>query len=1153
MQKLNILLFLIIVTSFLSAQNKVIFNSITQPHEREEKRAEVSSPIENNDDWSLIFDYPFGSSSSVGGYQGATFVEATGTMWASDASTGYIYEYSAEGTIVDSFVVSGVYYITGMTADQNFVYAVVCDYYIYKIDPVTRTLVSTINPSVNFALASLVFDPDADNGAGGFWVTMWDHDITQIDRQGNYIKKIPYSNIYPLNVYGLAYDNVTDGGPFLWVMDFNNSWNSPQYIRQINLNTQTVTSFSHTITDDIGVGENYRIGQDLFLTTSAIDGLVILGGTMAGSPRDHLFGYDIGSTAPQAGPGIATSPMPEPYARNVSVENNPTIYWDNPSGALYNKVYFGTSLNEVAGFSPNALVADGSGGMIIYSDYNAEELEYLTTYYWRIVEFDDTDSTRGTLWRFSTRMEPAPLAPQNIMAVWNESADLVNVAWENPTLNIYDEPIEVDSAYIFADGEMVGVSYGNSNSFIWHNPPSGIFSITVAVFDDHFMSEYGSSVQVGVDIYVTTFRFNSQNLVIPDNNMTPLVVPVTIPETTALIEKIIVSIDTLTHTFVSDLDIYLQAPDEMMVELCTDNGGSGNDILNMILDDDATMPIQGAQAPFTGTWYPEEELANFMNKPAQGDWNLYIFDDYSVDQGTLHAWSITFITNEPISGNGQLSWDLPLNVFNTTDNSQMLYIGESPSATDSIDVALGENTLPPMPPLDIFDARMILPVNPVEYSWNDYRSSSNPENSWKVSIQAASGSYPVTIEWDSAIIPEGVGLQLMDAFTGTMINVDMRETGMIMIDNPAINQLQIQKTLTATMSMPVASGWNIVSVPMMLENMEGNSIFQNAVTEFYGYDNGYFMTNELGMGEGYWVKFDQSYYVEMTGSLMMEDYIMLNEGWNLIGVHHYDVATEMIYTEPAGILESAFFGFNETYFPADELHACIGYWVKASEAGKLYMPEYMPAKREQKTTGLPKNKLIVTDASGKTFTLYLAEGVYSENKQLPPAPPTGIADVRFEDDTFISDRISNSIKLSSVDFPIRISSVGSDIKLTDLFGGRFVNSVVREGESITVDNENINSLVVSSVDIPANFALEQNYPNPFNPATIIKFSLPEKQNVTITIFNALGEQVRDVVSGEFDAGYHTVNFNASDLSSGVYIYRIDAGNFSDVKKMMLLK
>ncbi|GJQ61457.1 MAG: hypothetical protein SCALA702_05100 [Melioribacteraceae bacterium] len=1153
MHKQKILLLVFLLTSFLSAQNKVIFNSITQPHERDEKRPELFSPIENNDDWSLIFDYPFGPVNSIGGYQGGTFVEATGTMWASDAGNGYIYEFSADGVVLDSFTVSGVNYITGMTSDLDYVYAVVCNYYIYKIDPHTRTLAGTINPAVNFALASLAFDPDADNGSGGFWVTMWDHDIVQIDRQGYVLDEIDYNDIYPLNIYGLAYDNVTDGGPFLWVMDFNNSWNTPQYIRQINLNTQSLTSFSHTITDDIGVGESYRIGQDLFLTTSAIDGLVLLGGTMAGSPQDHLFGYDIGSTAPQAGPGIATSPMPEPYAQNISIENNPTIMWENPAGAVYNKVYFGTSLNEVAGFSPNALVADGSSGMMLYSDYHADDIDYSSTYYWRIVEFDATDSTRGPLWRFSTRIEPAPLAPENIMAVWNESADLVSVSWENPTLNIYDEPIEVDSAYIYADGEMVGASFGNSNSFIWHNPPSGIFEMTVAVFDDDFMSEYGVSVQVGVDVYVTTFQFNNLNLEIPDNNMTPLVVPVTIPETNAQIEKIIVSIDTLTHTFVSDLDIFLQSPDEVMVELSTDNGGSGNDVINMILDDDATMPIQGAQAPFTGTWYPEEELVNFMNKPANGEWNLYIFDDYSADEGILHAWSITFITNEPISGNGQLSWDLPFNVYNTTDNEQMLNIGEAPSATDSIDVALGENTLPPMPPLGIFDARMVLPVNPVEYSWKDYRSSSNPENGWKLNIQAETNSYPVTVEWDTSAIPDGIGLQLMDAFTGTMINVDMTETNMVVIDNPAISQLQIQKSLIATMAMPVASGWNIVSVPMVLEDMSGNSVFQHAVTEFFGYDDGYFMADELGMGEGYWVKFDQSYYVEMTGSLMMEDYVMLEEGWNLIGVHHYDVAAEMMYTEPAGIIQSAFFGFNETYFPAEELHACIGYWVKSSEAGKLYMPEYMPAKREYKTRELPQNRLVVNDASGKIFTLYLADGIYSENKQLPPAPPVGIADVRFEDDTFISDQISNSIKLSSVEFPIRVSAAGSDVKLSDPFGGRFVNSLVRDGESVTIDNENISSLVVSSVEIPANFALEQNYPNPFNPATTIKFSLPEKQNVTITIYNALGEQVRNIISGEFDAGYHTVNFNAADLSSGVYIYRINAGNFSDVKKMMLLK
>lgn len=85
------------------------------------------------------------------------------------------------------------------------------------------------------------------------------------------------------------------------------------------------------------------------------------------------------------------------------------------------------------------------------------------------------------------------------------------------------------------------------------------------------------------------------------------------------------------------------------------------------------------------------------------------------------------------------------------------------------------------------------------------------------------------------------------------------------------------------------------------------------------------------------------------------------------------------------------------------------------------------------------------------------------------------------------------------------------------------------------------------------FALEQNYPNPFNPSTTISFALPSAQDVTVTIFNLLGQEMRTVVNERFDAGVHRVNFDASDLVSGVYFYRIDAGQFSATKKMILMK
>ena len=101
---------------------------------------------------------------------------------------------------------------------------------------------------------------------------------------------------------------------------------------------------------------------------------------------------------------------------------------------------------------------------------------------------------------------------------------------------------------------------------------------------------------------------------------------------------------------------------------------------------------------------------------------------------------------------------------------------------------------------------------------------------------------------------------------------------------------------------------------------------------------------------------------------------------------------------------------------------------------------------------------------------------------------------------------------------------------------------------------------IQSVEVisPVVFALEQNYPNPFNPSTMINFSLAADSKVSLSVFDVLGQEVANLISGNLASGSHEINFNASNVNSGVYFYRIDATgvdgtNFTSVKKMILTK
>jgi hypothetical protein len=88
---------------------------------------------------------------------------------------------------------------------------------------------------------------------------------------------------------------------------------------------------------------------------------------------------------------------------------------------------------------------------------------------------------------------------------------------------------------------------------------------------------------------------------------------------------------------------------------------------------------------------------------------------------------------------------------------------------------------------------------------------------------------------------------------------------------------------------------------------------------------------------------------------------------------------------------------------------------------------------------------------------------------------------------------------------------------------------------------------------PAKFKLSQNYPNPFNPVTTISFAIPQSGNIRLAVFNILGEQVAELVNEFLEAGTHTINFNAEELNSGIYVYKLKVNGIVQTKRMMLIK
>jgi len=110
----------------------------------------------------------------------------------------------------------------------------------------------------------------------------------------------------------------------------------------------------------------------------------------------------------------------------------------------------------------------------------------------------------------------------------------------------------------------------------------------------------------------------------------------------------------------------------------------------------------------------------------------------------------------------------------------------------------------------------------------------------------------------------------------------------------------------------------------------------------------------------------------------------------------------------------------------------------------------------------------------------------------------------------------------------------------------FTNKGILIGDSILTDMSDPNSLNYS-------FDLNQNFPNPFNPSTVISYQLPVTSNVTLKVYDILGREVAKLVNEEKPAGTYEVQFNASGLTSGIYFYQLSTGNYTETKKMILLK
>jgi hypothetical protein len=281
------------------------------------------------------------------------------------------------------------------------------------------------------------------------------------------------------------------------------------------------------------------------------------------------------------------------------------------------------------------------------------------------------------------------------------------------------------------------------------------------------------------------------------------------------------------------------------------------------------------------------------------------------------------------------------------------------------------------------------------------------------------------------------------------------------LDNSYFGAAWVFAKAQTTLVDTLANGWNMVSVPLTVDDYHKTVRYPTAISNAFAYQGGYVTQPILVNGKGYWLKFDGSQAVPTSGYDRTLDSIDVAPGWNLVGSLSATVSVSNITSSPPGIVTSPFFGYGGSYQIATTIEPGRGYWVRANQAGKLYL-----------------STAIALPEAGRIRIV--------NNGEAPPPPP---------------DRM--------------------DITQKGL--------------------------------IPKEFMLGQNYPNPFNPTTLIRYDLARDSRVVLKVFDIYGRLVGTLVDAFQSAGSRSVEFGAGRLASGVYFYRLQAGNFVDVKKLVLAK
>ncbi len=500
-----------------------------------------------------------------------------------------------------------------------------------------------------------------------------------------------------------------------------------------------------------------------------------------------------------------------------------------------------------------------------------------------------------------------------------------------------------------------------------------------------------------------------------------------------------------------------------------------------------------------------------------------------------------------------------------------LKIGMFPEATEGYDFWVDRYAPPPPPPPTwdaaiyntIIDDRLFTDIRPVP--------AIGEVTEWAVDFQPDVGTEEITLSWDPDELVEG-NFILSDPFEGVVFSVDMGEMESYSFSS-SFTRVILRHSLNTGMMVSYTDGWNLLGLPLAVSNASYSFLFPESVEEtLYSYNGGYSSESELIMGNGYWLRFSNEGSSTISGSPINELTLVLNGAWNLISGISVPVSVYSILDPDSIVVPNTLFGFTDMYSESEIIIPGEGYWLRAFQDGEITLTS--DATTEEESRNFRHNdELNILSINGSD--LFFGVELSAKDRlsySLPPKPPAtcpdkeqrncmGSAfDIRFKGEwRLVKDY--GEIEVMSLSESLTISY---EIKIKAGENQNWVlmsesgdKHILEESGELTIPFSE-NFYLSKELNIPNSFSMHQNFPNPFNPITTITYGLPIDIFVKLTIFDMLGREISKPVNEQQKAGIKSVQWDATDrmgkpVSAGVYLYQIEAGDFIQIQKLVLLK